>query len=218
MRFVAVLPSVFVCQCLFAESTEKVYWQEDFSRFEIGPAGGFGEKCVIKEENGKKFLHGTGWMMGKMEYFGARNWSDYSFRFRFRFTESKKVGFYPLVKSRGKREHVKFLWYYVRLNRDGLGFSCHGVPKDQANRFKTPAFKFSDSALKPVEAGLWYFAEIQVTFNRIKVLLSKADESMKLIADIETAPGDGGVDILSYNPVDLADMIVQKLPDRIDSK
>lgn len=189
----------------------KVYWQEDFSRFDVGPAGGFGEKCVIEEEGGKKHLHGTGWLMGNMAYFGAREWKDYSFRFRFRFTESKRTGFYPLVKSRGKREGLKYLWYYVSFGRDRLSFTCHGLAKELAEKHRTPVFKYADYGLEPLEAGAWYATDIQVAHDRIKVLLSKDGGKMTEIANIETVPGDGGVDILSYVPVDVADIVVQKL-------
>ena len=189
----------------------KVYWREDFGRFDIGPAGGFGEKCVIKEEEGQKYLHGTGWMMGRMDYFGAKQWKDYSFRFRSRFTDSKRVGFYPLVKSRGRREGVKYLWYYLHFSRDKLSFTCHGLAKELREKHKTPVFRYQDSGLEPLEAGTWYATDIQVTHDRIKVFLAKAGAKMTEIADIEAIPGDGGVDILSYNPVDVADMVVQKL-------
>jgi len=194
-----------------ADEPGKVHWREDFSRFSVGPAGGFGEKCVIKEEGGRKHLHGTGWLMGKMDYFGASQWRDCSFRFRFRFTDPKKIGFYPLVKSRGTRGDVSYLWYYVKFDRERLSFSCHGLPKELAGKQKTPTFRYEDFGLAPLEARTWYVTDIRATTNRIKVFLSKDGGAMTQIADVETVPGNGGVDILSYVPIDVADIVVEKL-------
>jgi len=198
-------------KAVVAAEPGKVYWQEDFSRFDTGPAGGFGEKCVIKDEDGKKLLHGTGWLLGKLDYFGMRQWQDYSFRFRFRFTDPKRIGFYPLVKSRGKRGELKYLWYYVMFARDRLSFTCHGLPKELRDKHKIPAVMYADVGLGQLEADAWYEADIQVTHDRVKVLLSKDGGKMTQIADIETVPGDGGVDILSYVPVDIADIVVASL-------
>lgn len=194
------------------ENGTGVFWSEDFSRMEVGPAGGFGKDCVIKEENGLKYLHGTGWMLGKMRYFGAGKWNDYTFKFKFRFTDPKKISFFPYVKARGKRDRLKFLWYYLNFRKDALNAICHGIKgKDIPKKHKTKGVKYADSGFALLKAGVWYAMRIEVTFDKIRVFLSNDDKKFVKLADFNVIPGSGGCGILSGSPVDLADMSVMAL-------
>ena len=190
---------------------DEVFWKEDFSRLDAGPAGGFGKKCVVKEENSEKFLHGIGWMLGNMSYYGARYWKNYSFQFKFRFTDPKKIWFIPFVKARGARDGFKYLRYYVNVRKDRVDFNCNGIkpkdiPKEQEN--KTTLFK--NLGVPPLVSGKWYGFKIDVTHDEMRIYLSDKGKWVK-ICDAKVLPGDGGVGILSYSPVDVDDISVIRL-------
>ena len=189
----------------------EVFWKEDFSRFDVGTAGGCGKKCVIKEENGKKFLHGTGWMLGNISYYGARYWKNYSFRFKFRFTDPKKIWFIPFVKARGARDGFKYLWYYVNVRKDRVAFNCHGVkPKDIPKGRENKTTLFKNLGIPPLMVGKWYSFRIDVTHDEMRIYLFDNGEWVK-ISDSKVLPGDGGVGILSYSPLDAGDISVTRL-------
>ncbi len=211
MKTVLLCVTVWLAAAAIAEEPVQLYWSEDFTRFNVGVAGGFGENCEIREENGRKYMHGTGRMLGNLAYFGAEQWQDYSFRFRFRFTQ--KVGFYPLVKSRGRREDADYYWYYVNIGRDRITFKCHGLADELAEEQPNAVFTFADAGLDPLEAGTWYTIDIRSTYDRISVKLAENGSAMKEVASVATVPGDGGVGILSYAPIDIADIVVRKIRD-----
>lgn len=195
---------------------ESVLFKEDFASYQVDqrPAG-FNKSCIVKEENGRKFLSypgGYGLILDSnmMKYFGAQKWRDIELSFRFRFTDPKKIGFSTVLKSGGFRpEGVKYLLYYVGIRQD----SVDAIPmnstasKEEIERCTIKKVLFIDKGLQPLQVGQWYTAKAIVKDSSLAFFLEK-DGQMLNVFNGESMPGGGGIDFLTYNPVDFADIIV----------
>lgn len=205
----AILPLLGMAQ-------ESVLYREDFSLFVVNqcPAG-FTEKGVVKEENGHKYLScsgGFGFLLNPklMKFMGAHKWRHLEVSFRFRFTDPTKLGFSLVVKSGGWRPAgVKYDWYYVGIRPD----SVDAVPmnstagKDEIERATLKKVLLADKGLSPLQAGQWYSAKAVVRDSTLELFMEKDGQMVRLLSG-EVFPGGGAIDWLSYNAVDLADILV----------
>lgn len=199
---------------LTGAAQESVLLKEDFSNYQLNqrPAG-FNKNCLIKEEGGRKYLSypgGYGLIFDRdmMTYLGAQKWRNLEVSFRFRFTDPKKTGFSLVLKSGGFRpEGIKYLLYYVGIMNDGVQATLQGAGKEEAEKYSIPKAVFAGKGLPLIEAGKWYKGKALVKDGSIEFLLEKDGRFLNVLSG-NVLPGGGGIDFLTYNPVDLSDILV----------
>ena len=200
-------------------AVDNVLYQEDFSSFPVDqrPAG-FNATCLVKEEDGTKYLSyplpGFGYIFqpNMTKYLGSQKWQDIELSFRFRFPDPKKNGFSLILKSQGNRPAgVKYLLYYVGIKSDGAEATAQGASKEDAEKYGIKKVAFADKGLPPLEAGKWYKAKVVVKNGFLDFSLGNGGNMLNTLEG-NVLPGGGGIDFLTYTPLDLADIRVVETP------
>ena len=196
-------------------AVDNVLYQEDFSSFPVDqrPAG-FNAKCLVKEEDGARYLSyplpafGYIFQPNMTKYLGSQKWQDIELSFRFRFPDPKKNGFSLILKSQGDRPAgVKYLLYYVGIKSDGAEATAQGASKEDAEKYGIKKVAFAEKGLSPLEAGKWYKTKVVVKGASLELSLENGGTMVQLFSG-EVMPGGGGIDFLTYTPLDLADIRV----------
>jgi hypothetical protein len=187
-------------------SSDRIIWSENFSSYEVGSHPGcyHGGKGEIGEDSGKHYYRHPGGFMGGFDYFGARHWRNYELRFSLR--PLGRFTAYVVVKSNGWRDKYSYMWYYIPISNDRVAPYAHGLSNFEE---KLPAEKIDP----PLEANRWYNFTIRVADSRIQVALVEAG-GKRMLWDNKVLPGGGGVDFHGIGSgFDLADMVVEEVPD-----
>lgn len=190
-------------------------WEQDFTQHETGPTEDFGKNLEIREENGVKFLSKQDsevqFMMDKeSRSIAASTWIDYVYTVRFR--EPEKPTMSMVVKARGDRPEVPYLWYYVTVGPSGIGVLCHGIPKDgqyQDDPRRKADVSYESMGASVLTPGEWITAKVAVGNEVIKVTV-EAEDRQPRPAEFKVFPGSGGVSVGSRSPVDIAKATVHE--------
>jgi hypothetical protein len=181
------------------------------------PAG-FAEGAVLKEEAGLRFVSCEKGVFGLIRspgYYGAHNWLDYEWTFRFRFPESGRLGFEGVIRTGfppnpflkgpvlGPEDRCKG----VKLVFTKDGFQPTVV--DGAFQMAR-GVTWAEKGLAPLEAGRWYRAVIRAAGRALDVSLEQDGRLVRVYRGPIPA-GGGGLNLSSANPVDVADMEVRSV-------
>lgn len=189
--------------------TDAPLWVLDLGGQRVGPAPSFGERLEVREEDGQKILSKQNvetalFPVNIPSRQETKNWNDIIFRVRFR--EQERFGTMLVVKKEGDREGVDYMWYYILIDADKIGISCH-VPKDSTQDQSDPrvrsAVKFRDMGEGPLGLDEWITVEAMVGNDVIKVKVDNGDGGSRQ-AEFKTFPGAGGVMLYSNTIVDIA--------------
>lgn len=216
-------PLVAAMAVLFSASAgaageNEILFKEDFSGLPLGSADGFGRNSAIREEGGLRFLAKenmeTEFFFGKESAAGGK-WIDYRSRVRFRFPERCTLSL--VVKAGGSRPDAAYLWYYIGVGTREISVSCHNL-KEPETRASDPRAKsvvrLEESGLAPLTAGTWITLSVDVGETVLKVRLA-TDDGQTGAWEFPVFPGTGGSQILAIAPTDIAEFVVEQLPDPV---
>ncbi|MCM8768317.1 MAG: hypothetical protein NC911_01325 [Candidatus Omnitrophica bacterium] len=200
-----ILISLLNLEVLGTDSSDRILWQENFSRFPAGfrPGCYHDGKGEVLVENGKHFYRFPGgFMLGSgWNYYGASHWKNYVLRFQLRFTS--KASLYLVVKRGGWREKFNYLWYYVTITPAQVSVNAHNLTDTKED---LPPRK-----IEPVlETGRWYDFEIKVTARNIQVCVLDGKEK-RILWNQEVLAGGGGIDFHGSVGFDLTNIEVEEL-------
>lgn len=179
---------------------------------------GFAEGCIVKEENGKRFIsceRVSGNLFRNLGYYGAAHWLDYEWSFRFRFPVKGRIGFSccvrtgiaasPFLKAppMGPEDRCKWI---------ALDYSAEDIaPRVVEGVFQMArGCKWTDKGLEPLEAERWYRTVIRAAGRALDVYLEHAGRLVQVYRGPIPA-GGGGIGLTSANPIDLADIAVREV-------
>lgn len=200
-----------------APAQESVLFEEDFGGAPVGqrPAG-FSAKGIVREENGGRYLsctNGYGFMLNPnlMRYLGGRKWGDLEWSFRFRLAGPKNNGFSLVLKSGGDRPAgLKYIWYYVTIGLDGMSAAPQGASAGDTARGSLKKVMYAENGLGLLKTGTWYKVQAVVKGDELAVSLENGGRMTPLLSG-RVFPGGGGIDLLSYNALDVTDIRVVEI-------
>ena len=176
------------------------------------PAG-FQANVVIAEQDGGKYLSyrgGYGYLCrpSLMRYLGAARWRNIALSFRFRLPDATKNGFTVIVKNAGWRPAgVQYGCYYIGIGKDDVKATPSNASAEDTARYTLKKVTYADVGLSALQTGVWYCAKAVVTDTNLEFHIEQNGKMTKVIGG-EVLPGGGGIDVLTYAPVDLADILV----------
>ncbi len=231
MRKVLVLLIVFyVMTGVIAVAEDKnLIWESDFSSEELGkPVAGYDSKCVLKEEDGRRFLSfikgkppkHMAWVINSAPQNNSlippKDWKDYDFTFRARFPD-KGVGLYAIVNKNGAKPDFRYTWYYVIISSKDVNIKCHGCPKDKIVNYDKKTY--SSAGLDNIKPGEWNKFTISVLNSRKELIIKREkDGKMIEVGSFAIAPGGGGIGSLNYSSIDITDIQVKKAVESDNNK
>lgn len=153
--------------------------------------------------NAKKRIAHDGWLFGNHpRVFGKPcNWINYETAFSFRFPENHtKNGIILQVRSGGERFSEKF--DAVRININKKFITASYADRKEKKKVMVGQVRLTD-ALAPG----WHKAEIRTMDTRLEIKLDG-----KTVLEGKIPLGRGMINIGSYQPLDLKELIVHEIP------
>jgi hypothetical protein len=115
-----------------------------------------------------------------------------------------------VLKQGGFRpDGVKYLLYYVGIRQD----SVDAIPmnstasKEEIERYTIKKVLLADKGFPVLQTGKWYRCKAVVKDGSLEFFLEKNGKMLNVFNG-KVLVGGGGIDFLTYNPVDLADILV----------
>ncbi|MEI7437813.1 MAG: hypothetical protein WCL16_13495, partial [bacterium] len=190
-----------------------------YGKVDTRPAG-FPEGCILKQEDGRRFIacgKGVKGLFGNLRYYGAQNWLDYEWSFRFRFPVKDKVGLNCTIRT--GIEPSPFI--IMKLPPLGPEDKCKGIALDYSDQGFKPGVidgifqmaqgaRWTEKGLPPLEAGPWYRTVIRAAGRAMDISMEHDGKLVRVYRGPIPA-GGGGVSLTSVNPVDLADIEIKQI-------
>jgi hypothetical protein len=216
-----LLAVLAVCPLSHAAETGMI-WKSDFSSLSPGPVAGARPTTVIAEEGPLRFLSKqdseTEVLFGEASKAGAAL-IDYKSQVRFRFRDQCTM--FIAVKDRGQgRDEAEYLWYYVGLDKNSVGISCHHL-KDQESLKGDPrataSIKFKDAGFSSLNPGTWITFAVEVGDKILKVRVTQeSGETGEW--EFPVFSGSGGSRLVVRAPTDVSDFAIEQLPQPVMPK
>lgn len=207
-----------------AIQANEVLRKVDFSTLPLG-GGGFRPETTIVEEGGQRFLSKkdaeTEVLFAETTP-GAADLINYRTKVRFRY-HGKHCSMIIAVKFRGKgREEADYLWYYVGLNKTELQTSTqHLNIHDKSKHANDPRvgskISLSQAGFPNIPPGVWVNYSVDVGDKVLKVRLA-LDTGETAEWEFPVFAGTGGTQIVTRQPVDISEFVVERLPEPVVPK
>jgi hypothetical protein len=183
------------------------------------PAG-FAQGCSIKEEDSRRFVScekGVKGLFANLRYYGAQNWLDYEWSFRFRFPVKDKVGLSCTLRTGVEPSPFNLM----KLPALGPADKCKGISIEySAQGFKPGVIggifemakgaTWAEKGLPPLEAGRWYRTVIRAAGRALDISMEHEGRLVRVYRGPIPA-GGGGLNLTSTNPIDLVDIQIREV-------
>jgi len=208
----AVLAACSICRA----AQPDILWKSDFSALSPGPIEGAGPSTVIAEEGTLRFLSKQDLATEVLFSEASKNATgliDYRSQVRFRYQDNCRV--FIVAKDRGLgRDAAEYLWYYVGIEKDGVGISCHHL-KDREPFKGDPrvatSIKFKDVGFSNLNPDTWITVAVDVGDKVIKARITQ-ENGENGEWQFPVFSGTGGSRLVAYSPIDVSEFFIEQLP------